>query len=105
MSIYRLVALSSPKAGQEEEFKRWYIDQHVPDVMRVPGAVAAECHSIEAPGGTAEWSWMAIYTFETDDPAQPLADIQARLGTDEMPLSDALDASKAALLLATPAPQ
>lgn len=92
MTLHRLIVLSNPTDGQEEEYNRWYTDQHLDDVLKVPGFVSAQRFKIsgELSEGT-KYRYLAIYDVEADDPSAALDALKARGGTDAMPLSDALD--------------
>ena len=88
MDEHCFVVFTKPTAGMESEFNRWYDQQHLPDVLAVPGIVSAKrfCATI---GG--ERQYLALYNMKTNDPDAVLADIQARAGTDKMVMSPALD--------------
>ena len=72
MARFSYTVLSRSQPGQEEEFVRWYIEQHLPDVVRMPGVVSAKLHrmdfqrvyDIDAP----QWTLMTLYELEGDDP-------------------------------------
>jgi hypothetical protein len=89
----RLLALSNPIAGREADFEAWYDDQHVPDVLRVEGFVGAQRFAIDPTGrrGPPPWSRLCTYAAKRQPPLALLKDIGARAGTDEMPITDALD--------------
>ena len=42
MAKYTFVVLTNPTSGKEAEYNKWYNDQHIPDVLNVPGFVAAQ---------------------------------------------------------------
>jgi hypothetical protein len=89
----RLVALGSPLVGREADFERWYVEQHLPDMLRMPGFVGAQRFRIEPSGrGTApSWKHLALYAAESDAPERLLDELRTRAGTPAMRLSDALD--------------
>ena len=89
----RLIALSNAVAGREQDFEQWYDEQHLPDVLRIPGFVGAQRFEIQPSGrGTPPaWSRLAIYAAASEDPGVLLAEIGKRAGTAEMPITDALD--------------
>jgi hypothetical protein len=93
MAIHRLLAFTNPVIDREDEFNRWYDEQHVPDLLAVPGVVSAQRFALtDATGeGKPGWSYLALYELETDDPDALMAEIRSRIGTDAMPISDALD--------------
>lgn len=84
-----LVVLSNPVAGREDEFNAWYTGQHLPDVLRVPGFVAAQRFAF-AGEGEHPWKYLAIYEVETADVAATLATLMARAGTPDMAISSAM---------------
>lgn len=109
---YNWIVFSSPAPGRESEFNRWYTEQHLPDVLAVPGIVAAQRFALadrqmirgskaqpptvggkdeaDAPG-----QYAALYEIESDDLAQVFETVMARIGTAEMPSSDAMGPSMA----------
>jgi hypothetical protein len=42
MARYNYLVISNARAGRESEFDRWYTEQHLHDVLRVPGFIAAQ---------------------------------------------------------------
>jgi hypothetical protein len=91
MKRYAYVIFSRPVQGQEAEYNRWYTEQHVGDVLRVPGVLAAQRFKVAQSGGDAPVPYLAVYDIESDDVQQTLAQIAARADTPDMPISPALD--------------
>jgi hypothetical protein len=97
--------LSQAKPGQEAAFIRWYKDQHLVDVARLPGVVSArlfqpdlqKVYDVEVP----TYTLMTMYELETDDPAAAMEAIKALAGTDRMPMTDALDKTGMIQVIAT----
>ncbi len=109
MTRHQLVILTKAKPGQEAEFNRWYDEQHIPDVMRVPGVVGVKRYHVQAvttyvDGGMPAWNSVAIYEIESDDPQSVHDEIRRRAKTDDMPLTDALDGAFTTQVLAGPKP-
>ena len=102
MTTHRLLAFTNPVAGREDEFNRWYDEQHVPDLLAVPGIVSAQRFALsDATGeGQSQWSYLALYELETDDPDALMKEVRSRLGTEAMPVSDALDSTTTGGLIA-----
>jgi hypothetical protein len=67
MSRSILVVISSPKPGQEDEYNRWYTDQHLRDVLELPGFVSAQRFKLAVgpPTGGVPGSYLAIYEYES----------------------------------------
>jgi hypothetical protein len=88
----RLLAISKAKPGQEAAFDAWYDGQHIPDMLRIPGFTGAQRFRTRSrDGGELTWPYAALYAAQADEPLGLLKSIGARAGTDEMPISDALD--------------
>lgn len=88
MARYKLVALSNAVEGRDEDYNQWYQNQHMSDVLSVPGFVS--CERLQCIGEGAH-RYLAIYEIETDDIGAVMAEFGKRPGTDLMPVSDALD--------------
>lgn len=91
---YCYLVFTSPTPGKEKEYNDWYTNQHLSDVLKVPGFVAAtryQLNDLGANGAKMPHRYLAIYEVETDDPAATLADLNSRAGTPDMVMTDALD--------------
>ena len=91
MARYVFTVFSNATAGQEQEYNRWYNEQHVPDVLKVPGFVAAERFKLAQSDPNAPAPYLAIYEIETNDVQKTLAQLNERANTPAMQLSPALD--------------
>jgi hypothetical protein len=88
-----MVVLSNAKPGREKEFNDWYTNQHVPDVLKVPGVASAQRYELSKSqrGDTpSQWQYLAVYNLQTDDLPGTLAEIGRRARTPQMPVSDAV---------------
>lgn len=98
MAKYLFLAFTNPAQGQEGEFNRWYDEQHIPDVIDVPGFVSARRFRLDdyqyplnqVPNNHR---YLALYEIETDDVGRTLEELRGRIGTPKMVMSDALDLS------------
>lgn len=101
MGKYKLVVHTNPTPGMEQEYRRWYIEEHLPDVLDVPGFESAQLFDLRPPPLDVEglhadgekskqWTCIAIYDIETDDIDAAWNDLHLRVGTDKMPISPAL---------------
>jgi len=87
-----LIVLSKPVAGREEAYNRWYNDQHLSDLLAVPGFVSVERLKRNGPPISAhDWPYGALYEIDHPHPQDAIADMMSRVGTEAMPMSDALD--------------
>lgn len=89
------VVMSDSRTGEEAAFNRWYSDVHLPDVLAVPGFVAAQRfrfldHPALAP---SPHRYLAIYEVLAETAPAAFTERRARAGTERMVLSPALDAA------------
>jgi hypothetical protein len=95
MAKYTFVVLSNPTTpGQEAEYNEWYNKIHIPDVLNVPGFVAAQRFTLadaQLGDGPHAHRYLALYEIETDDAKGALKDLQKRVGTADMVMSDGID--------------
>ncbi len=89
---YTYVFFTNAVAGRDDDYNDWYTNQHLPDVLKVPGFVAGRRFRLSEAGlmGAApSHRYLTIYEVETADPEATLAELQAR--APEMVMSDALN--------------
>jgi hypothetical protein len=87
-----LVVLSKPVEGREAEYNSWYNDRHLHDVLAVPGFVSVKrLKRRGTPVSAHEWTYCSLYEIDHLRPEKVVADMMSRIGTDTMPVSDALD--------------
>ena len=93
MAKYTFVVLTNPTPGNDTEYNRWYNEQHIPDVLNVPGFVAAQRFKLadSETGDKHPHRYLALYEIETNDLAATLKELQSRAGTADMVMSDAID--------------
>jgi hypothetical protein len=76
MNKCMLLVLTNPIEGKEQEFNEWYTSQHIRDILKVGGVVAAQRFRFLA--GKGGFGYLALYELETDDPEAVLATIRER---------------------------
>jgi hypothetical protein len=93
MGEYKLVVLTRPVEGREDEFNDWYTNQHLDDVLAIPGFTAAQRFRIvgEPVNTPKAWKYYAVYEVEHDAPLSVLDELLARVGGERMPMSEAMD--------------
>lgn len=95
MARFTHVVLSTAAAGREEEFRRWYKEQHLADIARMPGVVSARLifpdFQVSDGLGVPQFAALALYELESEEPKATIDAIFAQAGTDAMPLTDAMD--------------
>jgi antibiotic biosynthesis monooxygenase (ABM) superfamily enzyme len=67
-----LTVRATVEAGREAEFNRWYDHEHVPDAVRMLGAVAAARYKVVLGDGSHQY--MAMYAFETAEKLEAAVD-------------------------------
>ena len=97
MSRHVLVVYSNGHSGREEEYNRWYSNQHLDDVLNVPCMLSAQRFKLAVDDATAKHKYLAIYEFEADSAADAMAALDARAGTSDMLISEAFDAPSASV--------
>ncbi len=106
MAKYTFVVLSNPTTpGQEAEYNEWYNRIHIPDVLNVPGFVAAQRFKLadtQFADGKPAHRYLALYEIETDDIKGSLKELQKRIGTADMVMSDGIDMKGISAGLFTP---
>lgn len=106
MARYLLIGLHNAVAGHEEEFNRWYDDQHLYDCLATPGFVRAQRFELDdtqiVQGSSSPWRYMVIYELETDDPDATLEALVERGRSGKLVPSDALDPSGIFIIVARP---
>lgn len=93
---YYFFVFSNPVAGHEDEYNKWYNEQHAPDVVAVPGFVTAQRFvkndlplyrmvDLQVP------KYLVIYKIVTDDVNAVFAEVSRRLQTKETVMSPTFD--------------
>jgi hypothetical protein len=92
MKSFKLVVLSNPVAGREDEYNEWYTNKHLADVVAVSGFRCAQRFKLRNPMGFEHGHrYLAIYEIESDQPQAVVEEMLKRSGTPSMVLSDSLD--------------
>src|SRR6516225_228857 len=93
---YCFFVFSNPVAGHEDEYNRWYDQQHAPDVVAIPGFVSAQRFvknelplyrmvDLQVP------KYLVLYKIVTDDVEAIFREVNRRLQTGETVMSSAFD--------------
>ncbi|HEX4106567.1 MAG TPA: hypothetical protein VHX88_00445 [Solirubrobacteraceae bacterium] len=92
MATALLVVLTHPVEGKEEEYNRWYSEDHLDDVLTAAGFEAARRFRFipsKLSRRPAE-PYLAIYEVDADRREEAEALLLKTAGTDAMPISDTL---------------
>jgi hypothetical protein len=74
MPKLKLIALTTPLPGKEEEFHDWYNNTHLPELVNGLGMQGAQRYQLVAKlMGADENPYLAIYDIEADDPGAFMA--------------------------------
>jgi hypothetical protein len=69
MPKLKLIALSTPVAGKEDEFHDWYQNTHLPEIVALPGGQGAQRYKLVAKMVGADVNqYLALYDIECEDP-------------------------------------
>jgi hypothetical protein len=92
MGKYALVIFSNPSApDREDEYNTWYTNQHLKDVVSIPGYSAAQRFKRQISMiGDLQHNYLAIYDMDAQTPEEAAKAVEALVST-PMDLSDALD--------------
>jgi hypothetical protein len=92
-----MVVGSNPVAPEREaEFNRWYVEEHLDDVLAVAGFTAARRYTLSPVRPMADtepspYGYLAVYEVEADDLAVAGRDLQAALDSGAIPISETFD--------------
>ncbi len=94
MARFTYTVLSRAVPGREEEFIDWYTEQHLVDVLKLPGVVSGKLYrldfqrvyDLDAP----QWTLMTIYELEGDDPEAIINNLRDAAGSAAMPSTETL---------------
>ena len=92
MPRYISIVFTKPSSSaREAEFNDWYTNQHVPDVLEVPGIVSCQrFRMLESTRSPFAYRYAAVYELDTDDVPAVMAEVGRRARTDRMPMNDAM---------------
>lgn len=103
MTAHRLLVFSNPVPGQEQAYDEWYTQVHIHDLLKVPGVQTAQRHrSLPELSRSPLAGFVAEYRIATGDIDATIGEIRRRLGTPEMPMSDAFDRASASFIVLEP---
>ena len=96
MQEFTLVVYSNPAEGKEAEYNDWYNNQHLADVVSVPGYISARrcklsAFKLDDVTPDPDYRYVAFYTIHSEDPQAALDDLRTRVETGVIGLSEAMD--------------
>jgi hypothetical protein len=89
MAQCKLIALTTPIPGREQNYHDWYNNVHLPEIVNGMGCQGAQRFELVAKMiGTDANQFLAIYDIETDDPEGFMAKMGAFAQSGGMTPSD-----------------
>ena len=103
----RFVVLSNPIEGEDDTFNKWYDEVHVPEVLEVPGVVAAQRYDLaeldipddeDLPTQLPPPTHRYLVIYELDRaPQAVMAEFLDRVMTGKLSLGETLDLTTVSL--------
>jgi hypothetical protein len=107
MAKHVFIVLTNPTEGEGDEatFNDWYTNQHLSDILTIPGFVRAQrfaASDAQLGDGALPYKYLAIYEVDSDNVEEAARAMQQAAGT--LYISPALDLSRAGAWFFTPIP-
>ena len=102
---YRFIVFSNPTAGNEARYLDWYRGQHIHDLLRIEGFVAAQMFRLaDVQYGAAPGSqrYMMVWEIRTNDPAAVFEKVRDNLNSGLTVKSDAFDWTSSSSMVVEP---
>jgi hypothetical protein len=93
MARFSFVVYSNPVEGREQEYNDWYTNQHLKDLLAIPGVISARRFKISATqirGAAQPYEYLAIYDIEADDVPSFVQEIARRTANGSIARSTAM---------------
>lgn len=91
MKRYKLVVLSEPVEGREQEYNDWYQNTHLYDIVAFNGFTSAQrFHASRSLNEEKPVPYLAIYDIETDDIDAVVEEMGKHAGGERMPMTEAI---------------
>jgi hypothetical protein len=108
----RFIVLSNPIEGEDDAFNKWYDSTHVPEVLDVPGVVAAQRYDLaelkipddeDLPAQLPPPTHRYLVIYELDrEPDAVMAEFLERVMSGKLSLGETLDLSTVSMTAWTP---
>jgi hypothetical protein len=96
-----LVTMTNPLPGREEEYRDWYANTHIVEMVAAPRVLSARLHSVTDARTPTKWRHCALYELE-GDPVEAMKAVFESGKTANRTPSTAGDTPSRLLALATP---
>ncbi|MET0179738.1 MAG: hypothetical protein ABW194_04570 [Novosphingobium sp.] len=92
MARFRMIMLSQALPGREADYESWYDDIHIPDMLQVPGCVAAQrFRVVKDVLGKTSYPYCTIYEFEADSADAAMGAMFGAMQAGKVRMSDTVD--------------
>ena len=93
MAKHTFVVFTDPVKGRDDEYNAWYDNQHLADVLKVDGFVAAQRYRLSdtVEPQDATHRYLCLYEIETDDLEGTQKAMAEAREAGRVPVSEALD--------------
>jgi hypothetical protein len=104
MAKFQLLVTSNPVEGRDEDYNRWYTEEHLCDVLKLDGFTAAKRFRVigEMTANRLSGTYAAIYEMESDNPEATYKLLSAAREAGQLPVSDALSSDGMSITLLSP---
>jgi len=94
MPSYQLIVMSRPVEGKDRECNNWHQDIHLPELVALPGIVAARrLRAVATLSAKEPYPYATVYQIETEDIDGVLRTITDTAAAGQLTMSDSLDTS------------
>ena len=95
MPSYKMVVMSNPVAGREDEYNDWYQNIHLGELVALEGFQSARRFRLARSLVEGEaYPYLAIYEIETGDLDAVLQNLITVAESDQLTMSDAIDTAR-----------
>ena len=92
MPRYKMVVMSNPVKGREDDYNDWYQNVHLGELLALPGFKSGQRFRLARSLVEGEtYPYLAIYEIETDDIDAVLDHLRAVAESKLLTMSDSLD--------------
>ena len=91
---YQMMAFTGPRPGMDAQFNDWYDQQHLPDVLRVPGFISAQRFVLVDASVGLRWKlprYLVLFKFKSGDLEATNEEIRARIKDGRTRMNSAFD--------------
>lgn len=93
MARFSFVVYSNPAEGREQEYNDWYSNQHLKDLLAIPGVISARRFKLSGTqirDAAQTYQYLAIYDIEADDVQSFIKELMLRTASGAIVRSTAM---------------